>query len=137
MTSQREVIEAFFQFETTPRSASNMEILSRAGGSRGWLIGGRGGGSIVIAEREPLREVTVYGNRWSARGRARMYNSAGVDQVATVVHVARDIADDVSARITVDTDADVINISDHDDLEQDGTRLNPRAEVLEEQATQA
>lgn len=132
MTSQREVVEAFLQFESTPRSASNMQIMTRDGGSRGWLLGGRDGATVVLAEREPLREVTIYGNRWSARGRARMYNSAGIDQVATVVRVARDIADDVSARVTVDTDADVIQTSDHNELEASGSRFNPRVEVLEE-----
>lgn len=117
MTTQSELVKTFLQFQNTPSTASNMRIITMGGGSRGWLIGGRNGREMVIAEREPLNEVTVYANQWSGRTVSRMSNRAGINQVRRVKRIARLIADDVSAQVTVDTEASVTSVREVPELE--------------------
>jgi hypothetical protein len=58
MTTQAEVAAAFINRDDGPRSASNFKY--REEGVEALITGGRNGNEVVLAERGPLGDITVY-----------------------------------------------------------------------------
>jgi hypothetical protein len=87
MTTQSDVAAAFFAFEDAPWSASNFRMVK--GRSKAWLCGGMDGEEVIFAEREPLRQATVYTSRRSLSRYCRMYHSDLRRQQDRAVHAAR------------------------------------------------
>ena len=100
MTSQAEVIEAFFRFENHPSYASNMRLRTVEGGHTAYLLGGRDGSEMVIAKREPLNQVEVYGKTFGLYSRSSLRNRGGYKQVRKVRRMAE-------GRYGHDFDADI------------------------------
>lgn len=72
MTTQEEVVNAFANFETSPRRASNFKMVTVGnGGLRAFLVGGD---HAVYAERRPINQITVYPD-WT---HVRYYNDSSI-----------------------------------------------------------
>lgn len=97
MTTQREVANAFFAFEDSPRRASNMRVVEGADG-REFLCGGRRGRDYILAYREPLRVGVI----WSGIPRfGSFYYSDRRGQHNTVNRAAYDVARNDDAHTTI------------------------------------
>lgn len=57
MTTQQEVIDAFVNFETSPRCASNFKMVTVGGGLKAFLVGGN---EAVYAARRPINQIQLY-----------------------------------------------------------------------------
>jgi hypothetical protein len=60
MTTQREVIDAFLDFENEPDRASNFRMVKIGGGETAFLVSA---GGVVVAKREPIRRVKIWTRR--------------------------------------------------------------------------
>lgn len=118
MTSQADVIRAFLSFENSPSRASNMKIWTVGGGHTAYLVGGRNGEEMIIARREPLRQVYIYGRAYGAYSKHSLYNRGGYNQIRKVKNVTRRESGDVDATVEIDGDTTPIRASENDELQQ-------------------
>jgi len=119
MTSQREVIEAFINFDNQPQTASNFRMVmpeDAADDYTAYLIGGE---RVVYAKREPIRQATMWRNLVSYQhtGLATLGVNHLRRQQRKVRYFLRNADDNDTIQLTENADAPPTTDEIDDDLD--------------------